>query len=120
MSFDHNKFGAIPSTARPLNKAVCIGGQFDNDGHFGMVRKSDVLSVIGCASVASPNQQQLDFAAATLVFTAFGLTQNQSQARAQADKYTVSWSSSASDIFKQAPDQTWDVPVAVVVFAREW
>lgn len=120
MSFDHNTFGSVPSNASTVNKEVCDGGPFDNEKHFGMVRKSDVVSTVERIGVANPNQAQLDFAAATLVFTAFGLTQSQVKARAQANKYIVHWADSASDIFKRGPDQKWNVPIALVVFQREW
>jgi hypothetical protein len=122
MSFDCATFGTIPPNARPEYQSTCFGGRYDGEKHFGMVRKSDLASICDGQSfrVANAKQVELDFLAASLVFTAFGLTRSQVASRAEAGKYVVEWRNSAREIFDQGPDQTWDVPVAVVVFRREW
>jgi hypothetical protein len=120
MSFDSSKFGEIPLTSRSLNETVCLGGKLDEEKLFGLVRKADVLSMIARTSVGSPNDAQLEFATALLVFTSFGITQSQALARVQANKHIVQWYDSANDIFSRGPSQAWDVPVGLVVFQRAW
>lgn len=120
MTFDHATYGSISSDSRSVNTSVCVGGRFDDDAHWGMVRKSEVLAMQGRIGVSTPSRAQSDFAAALLVFTAFGLSQSQAGARARAGKYSVQWFDSASDVFKRGPDGAWEVPIALVVFARSW
>ncbi len=120
MNFDHATYGSISSEARSVNPSVCVGGRFDDNAQWGMVRKAEVLAMQGRIGISVPTQAQLDFSAALLVFTAFGLSQSQAGARAKAGKYSVQWYSSASEVFKKGPDGTWDVPIALVVFARTW
>jgi hypothetical protein len=120
MAFDISKFGEIASMSSSLNETVCWSHSFDDDKHFGLVRKADVLSMIARTSVGSPSQAQLDFAAALLVFTSLGITQDQSRARAMANKHMAQWYNSADEIFSRGPGQAWDVPVCLVVFQRSW
>lgn len=118
MSFDGRAFGAVAHNARPANSSLCFGGRYDDDKHFGMIRMSDLLAID--ASIRDAPQTHLDFLAASFVFTAFGLSKDQVRARAEAGKYVVEWPSSARAVFDNGPDHTWDVPVAIVVFQREW
>jgi hypothetical protein len=121
MSFDCDMYGAIPPNARSLNEAVCVSGRFDDQNkHFGMVRRSTVLSSVARIGVSTPTKTQMDFAAALIAFTAFGLAEAHALARAKAGRYTVQWFGSAKEALDRVPDETWDVAIAIIVFAREW
>lgn len=120
MSFDYTKFGKVTSDAKSRNDSLCISGQLDDDKQFGVIHRSSVLSFFAQTGVTNPTQAELDFAAAMFVFVGLGLTRSQATAREEAGKYIVEWKNSASEIFKQESDPLWNVPIAIVVFSREW
>jgi|GEM_PF-4293354 len=117
--FEAAKFGFVDPDATPTNPNICFGGKYDEDRSFGVFRESYLASADESA-YKKADAAGRDFLAAIFVFMAYGIEPVQASARAAAGKFIVHWAPASKDLVKTGPDDSWNVPVGLVVFQRMW
>lgn len=131
MSFLKRLFGGAqnkrPPRPQSFSSEQCIISATDNEKACGTIRKTTVLAAIQEHNGdRNPTQSQLDFTAMITVMRFYwssnGLSDNQIKERVHSGasvKYVVQWYDTLSDVLVTVPNETWNVPCALVMFSRD-
>jgi hypothetical protein len=124
-TWNGRKHGIFPKDVSSLNTNECILGRVEEDMEdmvIAVIRKSTLKERLNimCRQGHIDKKYDMETMAVVVAFLTVGLSYEQAFERYNQGRHRVLWKSSALNFLESIPDNSWDVPCAIVLFVDKW